>query len=1034
MSSRPLSSSPTPSSSPVPSSSAPSQAFPPPLIALVALMALILGTMLVAAPPRAHAAPFRVLVYSGTTGAAHASAPAGIEAILELGAENGFDVEATSSSAVFNDVDLARFQAVVFNNTESAPGRGDLLDADERAALRSYIRAGGGWVGLHAAAATERDWDWYEGLAGAVLDRHTPVRTGRINVLDHAHPSTRGLPDLWERTDEWYDWRTDPAPGVHTLARVTVRDGITGLDEGVDHPWSWCQNYDGGRSWFTAGGHTASAFREEGFLTHLLGGIEWAAGAKSGDCSATRTGSFRRTTLAADGLADPVDLAVAPDRRVFFAERTGKVKVIDQQSMRVSTAVDFGYTQKDVDRAGGLVGLALDPGFAWNSRLYVLHSDKAGDGLVLSRFTVSGKTVDPASERRLLTLPGGTDEADSPVSASLAFGGEGVLHVATSGTADLSVADAPNDLRGKILRITPQDDGTYTVPEGNLFAPGTAGTRPEIYATGLRNPYRITADPRSGALLVSEQGPEGTVGHLRITEAGVADRPSCTDDTAARHRGPALDCTAASTDGPPGSAAAVVGGPPRTPVTGGPLSGAVYAHDPAGSDRTAFPAYFEGKWLAYDPVGSRFTTLSFQRADQTFSDDRSASVEAGALQSVDGVFTDMEWHRPTAARFGPDGSLYVVDGGTGSGADKAGGDEGAGVHRIDYAGDRRLPEAAITTDRDNGPAPLTVTFDGSGPHGRAPVTYAWDFDGDGSTDSTAANPSHTYRDEGRFTARLTVTGPGGETALAGQDVAVGNTRPLVTLRQPPDGGVFTFGDTLALTVGVTDEEGGRAGPVDCSRVVVRSPLGTAAPLRPVARPPGCRGELVTHAGDHQGRGPDVPYTLTAEYTDRGTPALTGSASLTLRAAFREAEHFTSTGGPHGGAVAAGRANASGGRTLAEIEDGDWVAFDPVRLGNVDSVMVGATACGIGGRIDFRAGSPTGRLLGSVSVAGTGARGAIVSPTTAIEDPGSGVRLYVVFTNPRWSSEGSDLFTVDWLHFHGPGTGRAPSSTADVGAS
>ncbi|MFE7756779.1 ThuA domain-containing protein [Streptomyces sp. NPDC057429] len=1004
------------SSRPLPSSPA-SQAFPPPLIALIALLALILGSVLAATPPRAHAAPFRVLVYSEATNASHASIPAGIEAVMELGAENGFDVEATNSSTLFNDTDLARFQAVVFNNTESTPGTGDLLDADERAALQSYIRAGGGWVGLHAAAAAERDWDWYEGLAGAVLDRRTPVQRGRIDVLDHAHPSTRGLLDLWERTEEWYNWRTNPASSVHTLAQIKVRDGLTGLDEGVDHPWSWCQDYDGGRSWFTAGGHAASAFQEEGFLAHLLGGIEWAAGAKAGDCSATRTGSFQRTTLAADGLADPVDLAVAPDRRVFFAERTGKVKVIDQRSMRVSTAIDFAYAPQTVDRSGGLAGLALDPGFARNGRMYVLRSDKAGDRLVLSRFTVSGNTADPASEKRLLTIPADAGRSGVPASASLAFGAGGVLHTATSGTADPPAPDDPNDLRGKILRITPQDDGTYTVPEGNLYVPGTAGTRPEIYATGLRDPYRMTADPRGGALLIAYQGPEGAVGHLRITEAGVVGRPYCTGNSAARPAGPAFEC-AAPVD-PPGTAGAVTGGLPGTPVTGGPLSGSVYDHAPAVSGRTAFPAYFEGKWLSYDPVGRRFTTLSFQRTDQTFSDPRFDPVDAGALQSVDGVLEDMEWHRPTAARFGPDGSLYVVDHGLGSGTGPAGGNEGAGVHRVDYAGDGPLPEARITTDRDNGSAPLTVAFDsaGSGLRGKPPVTYAWDFDGDGSTDSTAAHPSHTYRKEGRFTARLTVTGPGGVTALAGRDITVGNTRPQVTLRQPPDGAMFTFGDTLAFTVGVADREDGELGPVDCSRVVVRSRLGTGTPLRPVARPPGCRGEIVTDAGDRPGLDLAPPYTLTARYTDRGAPALTGSASLTLHPAFREAEHFVATGGAHGGVVAAGRANASGGTALTEIEDGDWIAFDPVHLGNVGSVMVGATACGIGGTIDFRAGSPTGRLLGSVSVAGTGDRGAIVSPTSAIEDPGSGVKLYVVFANPRWSSEKSDLFTVDWLRFH-----------------
>lgn len=569
----------------------PSRGLPSPLLALTALLALVLG-LLVASPPRAHAAPFRVLVYSEVTNFRHDSIPAGVEAIKKLGAENGFDVEATDDSAVFNDTDLARFQAIVFNNTNSTPETGDLLSADERAALQKFIRGGGGWVGLHAASASERDWDWYEGLVGAIFDQHPAVQTGRIKVLDHAHPSTKGLPDLWERTEEWYNWRTNPTSKVHTLAQIKVRDGITGLDEGVDHPWSWCQNYDGGRSWFTAGGHAASAFQEEGFVKHLLGGIEWAAGAEPGDCTATRTGSFQRTALATSDLADPFELAVAPDRRVFFAQRTGKLKVIDQRTMKVTTALDFAYTPEMTSQSDGLLGLALDPGFATNNWLYLLHSDKTEKQLDLSRFTVTGNTVDPASEKRLLTIPTwrGEGRANSHMAGSLAFDKDGNLYAATGDNTDPFASDGfnpidesegrrawdaqgtagnTNDLRGKILRITPKDDGTYTVPEGNLFAPGTDKTRPEIYAMGMRNPFRITTDPLSGALMVADygpdakaavadRGPEGTVEYTRITKAGNFGWPYCVGnntpfndyDFAAKKSGPKFDCAALVNDSP----------------------------------------------------------------------------------------------------------------------------------------------------------------------------------------------------------------------------------------------------------------------------------------------------------------------------------------------------------------------------------------------------------------------------------------------------------------------------------------------------
>lgn len=478
---------------------------PVPLIAVTSLLALVLA-LLVASPTGAQAAAsYRVLVYSEVTNSDHPSIPAGIEAVRKLGAEHDFEVEATADSSVFNDADLGRFQAVVFNNTNSTPETGDLLNAEERAALQRYIRAGGGWVGLHSASASERDWEWYEGLVGAIFDKHPAPQTGRVKVLDHAHPSTRHLPDLWDRQEEWYNWRTNPTSKVHTLAQIKVRDGIDGLDEGVDHPFSWCQNYDGGRSWFTAGGHDKASFQEEGFVKHLLGGIQWAVSAAEGDCTATRTGSFQRTPLATSDLADPFELAVAPDRRVFFAQRTGKLKVIDQETMKVSTALDFAYTPEMTSQSDGLLGLTLDPGFAENNWLYLLYSDKVEKRLNLSRFTADGNTVDPASEKRLLTVPTlrGEGRANSHMAGSLTFDKDGNLYAATGDNTDPFASDGftpidegegrrawdaqmtagnTNDLRGKVLRITPEDDGTYSVPEGTSSprvrrGPGPRSTR-----------------------------------------------------------------------------------------------------------------------------------------------------------------------------------------------------------------------------------------------------------------------------------------------------------------------------------------------------------------------------------------------------------------------------------------------------------------------------------------------------------------------------------------------------------------------------
>ncbi|WP_419997344.1 ThuA domain-containing protein [Streptomyces boninensis] len=1072
-----------------------------PVTVLIALLALLLGmgtaaTATAADFPEAAKEPdFRVLVFSKVTNEKHDSIPAGVEAIKKLGAEHNFEVEATDDAAAFSDANLAKFQTIVFNNTNSTPESGDLLNAEQRAAFQKFIRGGGGWTGLHSAAASERDWEWYEGLVGAIFDKHPEPQTGRVKVLDRVHPSTKGLPELWERTEEWYNFRTNPTGKVHTLAQIKVRDGISGLDEGVDHPYSWCQKYDGGRSWYTAGGHAAASFEEPAFLQHLLGGIEWSAGAASGDCSATQTGNFQRTPLVDEDLADPFELAVAPDRRVFYAQRTGELKVVDQQTLNVTTALDFDYTPEMTSQSDGLLGLALDPDFAKNNRLYLLHSDKEKPQINLSRFTMGddGK-ADPASQKVLLTIPTwrGEGRANVHMAGSLTFDNKGNLLVATGDNTDPFESDgfAPideregrrawdaqgtagntNDLRGKILRITPKDDGGYSVPKGNLFAPGEAKTRPEVYAMGFRNPFRITADPHSGAVLVADygpdaraanpdRGPEGTVEYTRLTEPGNHGWPYCVGnntpfndyDFATKTSKAKFDCGALKNDSPNNTGKTDL--PAAKPATvwyaysaseefpelgtggGGPMSGPVYDYDPKLDSKTKFPQYFENKWLTFELTRKWFKTFSIQQKGQKFDDPRFPDAKAGDLQSINGVFEDMDWIQPFEAHFGPDGSLYVIDFGEGSGTGRGGSNEGAGIYRIDYVAEGRPPVAKMSASPDSGPGPLTVKFssEGSGAPGGEPVTYAWDFDGDGTTDSTEANPTHTYETKGQFNASLTVEGPPELTGIASQKITVGNTRPEVTITGPPDGGLFDFGDTVPFKVEVKDAEDGA--PIDCSRVVVQSQLGHDSHLHPLDNYTGCEGEIKTDPGDSHGPGQNLYYGISAQYEDKGAdgvPSLVGSSALTLRQKFREAEHRNATGGAHGGAETVSRDDASGGKRLGEIEHGDWIVLDPGNLTGIDSVTVGAASGGIGGDVEFRADAPDGALLGKAAIPPTGGYGNVISPTADLTDPGGVKKIYAVFTNPDWTETGPDLLALDWLHFNGPGAEKESEAKVSVAA-
>jgi type 1 glutamine amidotransferase len=251
--------------------------------ATIALAAAVLGIAAgligCSSDPEAKPKPSAgALVLSKTAGFRHDSIPAGIAAIRSLGRANGFSVTATGSAKAFTAKRLRRFDAIVFLNTT-----GDVLAPRQQRAFRSYIRHGGGWVGIHSAADTEYDWPFYGRLLGAYLQSHPEIQQATVDVTDRAHPSTQPLATRWPRTDEWYDFRSNPRGAVHVLATLD-ESTYSGGTMGTDHPIAWCHRFKGGRAWYTGGGHTVESYSEPLFRRHLLGGILWAAGLANGDC------------------------------------------------------------------------------------------------------------------------------------------------------------------------------------------------------------------------------------------------------------------------------------------------------------------------------------------------------------------------------------------------------------------------------------------------------------------------------------------------------------------------------------------------------------------------------------------------------------------------------------------------------------------------------------------------------------------------------------------------------------------------------
>ena len=223
-------------------------------------------------PPAVRAETPKVLVFSRTAGFRHGSIPAGIKSLTELGREHGFRVEATEDPRAFDPERLKDVTCVVFLNTT-----GDVLDDEQQKNFEKFIRGGGGYVGVHSAADTEYDWPWYGRLVGAWFKTHPSIQPARINVEDRTFPATRMLPATWDRTDEWYVYRKNPRPNVRVLMSLDETSYQGGGMDG-DHPISWYHDYDGGRAFYTGGGHTDASYSEPLFRDHLAGAIKWAAG------------------------------------------------------------------------------------------------------------------------------------------------------------------------------------------------------------------------------------------------------------------------------------------------------------------------------------------------------------------------------------------------------------------------------------------------------------------------------------------------------------------------------------------------------------------------------------------------------------------------------------------------------------------------------------------------------------------------------------------------------------------------------------
>ncbi|GAA2628155.1 PQQ-dependent sugar dehydrogenase [Paractinoplanes durhamensis] len=650
---------------------------------------------------------------------------------------------------------------------------------------------------------------------------------------------------------------------------------------------------------------------------------------------------FQKVTLD-DFPGEPIALAVLPDRRVLHTARTGEVRIHEPSTGRNVLAAKIPVYQHDEE---GVQGVAIDADFSENHWVYVYYSpplntpadDPAtptvneGDApsagtaadfarfkgvMRLSRFKLTGNTLQLGSEQKIIEV--GTDRGMCcHVGGKIDFDRAGNLYLSTGDDSNPFFSDgyAPideraernpvfdaqrtagntNDLRGKLLRIKVGRNGGYSIPRGNLFRPGTPQTRPEIYAMGLRNPFRFAVDPETDVVYLADYSPDARAANPARGPAGqgrwmaidkpanygwpycvAPDQPYIDYDFATGVSGAPFNCAAPVNDSPNNTGRRILPPVERAEViysygasatwpqlgTGGigPMGGPAYSFDRRLRSAVKWPASFDGLPLFAEWTRDYVKAFHLDRRNQ--------------VTQVDPVLPEIVFDNPMDLEFGPDGALYVLEYGDGYFAENP----DAQLARIDYAPVNKSPIPKVTATPTGGQAPLMVAFSSAGtvdPDGDA-LSYAWDFNADGRVDSRAADAGYTFTANGDYRPVLKVTDSTGRSASAEVILPVGTLAPVVEFVTPAEDQPFSFGDTVTFQVAVTDDA-----PVDCARVTVTYILGHDQHGHPLSTSSGCTGSITTFLDPGHAGSDNLTAVFVASYTDTGTPPQTGTDTVVL---------------------------------------------------------------------------------------------------------------------------------------------------------
>lgn len=710
---------------------------------------------------------------------------------------------------------------------------------------------------------------------------------------------------------------------------------------------------------------------------------------------------FRTETLISNYLVHPIAMQIDNKGIAYVVGRKGHVYSynIDTGEARVLGMLNVFSSLED-----GLLGIALDPQFDTNRALYLSYSPPTANssnpnsGLSrVSRFVLKADgTLDLTSEKMIIEWP--TQRAlCCHVGGQIKFTPNGDLYIsAGDNTNPFSTAFAPleeaagreyydaqrtsantNSLSGKILRIRPNATGGYTVPAGNLF-PGSATERPEIYTMGNRNPYRITVDvnptTNESTLYWGEFGPDadnpdparGPLGQdevNRTTTPGNFGWPYAIGPNQAyidQSNGQAYNPASPINDSPNNTgdrALPAARGSWFSQRHTGQMVGFVY-HSKGSSDPLRLPAFFENKLIGWDFNNRQLHVFNPAESAPTL-----VGYEVLKANTIDMV-TDPRTQRIYAIAY-PRG---VVDSQN----------EYGELYALNF-GTNDPPVVNVAADKTTGALPLTVNFSSAGtsdPQNDA-LTYAWDFDGNGTTDSTASSGSWTYNTAGQYQARLTVRDSKGAVGANSVRINAGVNAPTVNFTSPTaNGTVLTYGTPISWNVSVTDVEDGSiaTGSIPCSSVRVE--IETAHVTRPgehvhgMATLQGCNGTYTINEADINPT-EDIYFKLTAFYTDKS--GLESTATTWFNPNKHEAElWYTSDDGGGSAIQSEATSDTGGGQNISYLNNNSWIMLRNHNLADVESILFRvATDSVTSGTIEARLDSPTGPLIGTAGVAGRG---------------------------------------------------------------